>query len=315
MALKNLVESQQLSKDLLFDLFQTADHIRRHPQNYSHCLDGKLMITMFYEPSTRTRLSFESAMLRLGGKVTGTENAREFSSAAKGESIEDSTRIIGSYADCIVMRHYEEGAANRAASVSPVPVINAGDGKGQHPTQALLDLYTIQRESRGIDGTKIAMVGDLANGRTVRSLCYLLGKFEGVEVVFVSPENLRVGQDIKDYLKRHRVSCREEGDLDKVLPEVSFVYMTRIQKERMSPEDYEMAKGKFVINERRLHAMRSSDRLMHPLPHVEEIDLPVEVEQKDPKVAYFRQAENGLYARMALLLHLMDPSYIRDDKK
>lgn len=300
--LKYLIESQQLDKELIFWLFNRADYFRT---NKSEILNGKVLVTLFYEPSTRTRLSFETAMLRLGGSVVSTENAKEFSSAVKGETIEDTIRIVNAYADCIVMRHYEEGASRRAVVVSTKPVINAGDGKGQHPTQALLDLYTINKEIGKIDGLKIAMVGDLANGRTVRSLSYLLGKFKNIKIYFVSPETLKVGQDIKDYLTKHEVLFEEEATLEKILPIVDVIYMTRIQKERMTPEEYAKCKGCYHINSQNLSLIKPESRIMHPLPKIDEIDLPIETEKDDKRVAYFRQAENGLYIRMALLEHLM----------
>ena len=294
----HLIESQQLNKERLFKLFKRANELRAFP---STSLNGKVLTTLFYEPSTRTRLSFESAMLKMGGQVMGTENAKEFSSAAKGESLEDSIRVIAGYSDAIVMRHSETGSAEKAAKVSPVPIINGGDGKGQHPTQALLDAYTIHRELGRLDNVKIAMVGDLASGRTVRSLCYLLGKFSGIEIIFVSPENLRMGEDIKEYLQRHNIQFKEKENLEEVLPEVDIVYMTRIQKERISLEEYEKARGKFIITTSNLSLLKEDSRVMHPLPHIEEIVLPIEIEENDPRVAYFRQAENGLYIRMALL--------------
>ncbi|MBM3234587.1 aspartate carbamoyltransferase [Candidatus Pacearchaeota archaeon] len=304
--MKHLLESQQLDKEILFELFKKADDLRKlEPENLLNELKGKILATLFYEPSTRTRFSFESAMLKLGGEVISTENAKEFSSAVKGESIEDTIRIISSYADCIVIRHYEDGAAKKAAQVSRVPVINGGDGKGQHPTQALLDVYTIYREIGRLDNFKIAIVGDLSSGRTVRSLCYLLSKFTNIEIIFVSPENLRMREDIKQYLNEKQVKFREEEDLNKILEEVGIIYMTRIQKERISQEDYEKACGKFIINLDNFNLIKKSSRLMHPLPHVEEICLPLEIEQQDERVAYFRQAENGLYIRMALLLFLL----------
>jgi len=305
MELKNLVESQQFTPDIIFSLFKTADEMRANPKKFSEVLKGKVVATLFYEPSTRTRLSFESATLKLGGSVVSTENAKEFSSSVKGESMEDTARVIAGYADCIVMRHHEEGSAKIAAESVQIPFISAGDGKGQHPTQALLDLYTIYREIGRVDNIKIAFVGDLASGRTVRSLCYLLGKFSGIELVFISPENLKMREDIKEYLVRHKISFKEEGDLNKILPEIDIVYMTRIQKERISLEDYEKARGKFVINRDNFDLIKKTSRIMHPLPHVEEIDLPFSVEQNDLRVAYFRQAENGLYARMALLKMLL----------
>ena len=306
MRLPHLYESQQFSKELLFSLFEDAEQIRQNPKFYSQALNGKVLATLFYEPSTRTRLSFESAMLKLGGSVISTENAKEFSSAVKGESIQDTIRIVSSYADAIVIRHYEQGAAELASQISKIPVINAGDGKGQHPTQALLDVFTIYKEINRLKDFTIIFVGDLASGRTVRSLSYLLGKFENIKIIFVSPENLKIGEDIKAYLIRHNIDFKEETDLNKVLPIADIIYMTRIQKERISKEDYEEARGKYVINENNLHLIRPDARILHPLPHVEEISLPIEIEQEDKRVAYFRQAENGLYVRMALLCNMLD---------
>ena len=300
--MKHLIESQQLDKDTIFSLFKNADELRNSNNNP---LKGKVLAALFYEPSTRTRLSFESAMLKLGGNVIGTENAREFSSAIKGESLQDSVRIISSYADVIVLRHSENDAAEMAASVSPVPIINGGGGTGQHPTQALLDLYTIWKEIGRMDNITIAMVGDLKYGRTVRSLCYLLGKFERVKIIFIAPEHFVVKDDIKDYLKKNDVEFEEQTELNKHLPEVDVVYMTRIQKERI-PAGVNLD-GSYKITKDNLNLLKESARLMHPLPHVEEIELSIDVEQNDKRVAYFRQAENGLYIRMALLRHLLNP--------
>lgn len=299
---KHIIKSQQFSKERLFKLFKRANELRAFP---SDSLKGKVLTSLFYEPSTRTRLSFESAMLKMGGQVMGTENAKEFSSAVKGESLEDSIRVISSYSDIIVMRHNETGSAEQASKVSEVPFINAGDGKGQHPTQSLLDAYTIYREIGRLDNIKIAMVGDLASGRTVRSLCYLLGKFSGIEITFISPSNLKIDQDIKDYLSEHNIKFSEKEEMESVLPEVDIVYMTRIQKERISPEEYQNAKNKFVISMETLKLIPKDSRVMHPLPHVEEINIKIETEQEDPRIAYFRQAENGLYVRMALLEELI----------
>ncbi len=305
MELRHLYEAQQLTPSVLFYLFNLADDIRQNQKKYVEKLKGKILATLFYEPSTRTRLSFESAMLKLGGSVLSTENAKEFSSAIKGESIEDTARIVSAYADCMVIRHYEEGSARLASEVSNIPVINAGDGKGQHPTQALLDVYTIYREFGRLENLKIALVGDLSSGRTAHSLCYLLGKFKNIEITFVSPENLKMKSEIKKYLSRHKVKFKEEKDLSKVLPEIDIIYMTRIQKERISAEDYERARGRYVIDEKNLPLLKQSARIMHPLPNVEEIKLSLGVEQSDRRVAYFRQAENGLWIRMALLLKLL----------
>ncbi len=302
--MEHFIESQQLTPEIIFEIFNIADEFKMD-ESYEPILKDKIIATLFYEPSTRTRLSFETAVLRLGGKVITTENAKDFSSAVKGETIEDTARILSSYADAIVIRHYEEGSAKIASSVSKIPVINAGDGKGQHPTQALLDIYTIYKEFGRLDGLKIALVGDLASGRTARSLCYLLGKFPRNEVIFLSPEHLKMKEDIKEYLTKHGVSFREEKNLDEVLPEVDVVYMTRIQKERITLDEYNNAKGKYVINSNNIGLLKKDSRILHPLPKIDEINLPVEVEQKDPRVAYFRQAENGLYIRMALLAYLL----------
>lgn len=303
MKIRHILRAQQFNKDVLFSIFKDADELRKEIN--SKLLNGKIMAVLFYEPSTRTRLSFESAMLRLGGKVIGTENAKEFSSAAKGESIEDTIRVISKYADCVVMRHPIEGTVKIASEVSSIPIINGGDGKGQHPTQALLDMYTIHKELGRLDNLKVAIVGDLKNGRTARSLCYLLSKFEENKIIFVSPDELKMQQDIKDHLNENKISFREEQDLNKILPEVDIVYMTRIQKERISIEDYDKSKGKYSINEENISLLKDSARIMHPLPHVEEINLKIKTEEGNPKVAYFRQAENGLYIRMALLKMLL----------
>ncbi|HUI41019.1 MAG TPA: aspartate carbamoyltransferase, partial [Terriglobia bacterium] len=252
-----------------------------------------------------TRFSFETAMLRLGGRVISTENAAEFSSVSKGETLEDTVRILNGYADVIVLRHSEVGAALRAARVSRVPVINAGDGVGQHPTQALLDLYTIKKEIGHVDGLQIAMVGDLAQGRTVRSLAYLLGKFDNVRMWFVAPPLLRMKDDILTHLREHGVRYEEESSLEKVLPQVDVVYQTRIQKERFGDRiaDYERCRGLYVISRSSLSLMRPGAVVMHPLPRIDEISAEVD---EDPRAAYFRQAENGLYMRMALLTLVLD---------
>ena len=301
--LRHVVESQQFSRLLLEDLLARADEIKREPQHFSGRLNGRVMAALFYEPSTRTRLSFEAAMLRLGGETMGTDNAREFSSAAKGETLEDTIRIVNGYADVIVLRHYEEGAAKRAAAISTIPVINAGDGPGQHPTQALLDLYTIRDELGKIDGIRVAMVGDLANGRTVRSLTYLLSKFRDIKIWFVAPPQVAMRPDLKAHLDEHHVSWVETEDLDSVLPEVDVVYQTRIQKERFAdPKAYNAVKGIYRIDNKSLALMRKYAIVMHPLPRVDEIAPEVDA---DPRAAYFRQARNGLHIRMALLDRLL----------
>ena len=301
--LRHVIESQQFSRPLLEELVAKADDIKSEPHRFSGRLNGRVMAALFYEPSTRTRLSFEAAMLRLGGDTMGTDNAREFSSAAKGETLEDTIRIVSGYADVIVLRHNEEGAARRAAAVSTVPVINAGDGPGQHPTQALLDLYTIRDELTRVDGVRVAMVGDLANGRTVRSLTYLLSKFKDVKVWFVAPPQVAMRDDLKAHLDEHHVPWVETQDLNAVLPEVDVVYMTRIQKERFAdPEAYNAVKGVYRMDREAVALMRKYAILMHPLPRVDEIAPEVD---DDPRAAYFRQARNGLHVRMALLDRLL----------
>ena len=302
MKLNHIIESQQFDKEILLKLFKRADELRSSQEKN---LKGKILTTLFYEPSTRTRLSFESAMIRLGGSVIGTESAKEFSSVSKGESLEDSIRIISKYCDVIVMRHNEEGSAKKASEVSTVPLINGGDGKGQHPTQTLLDTYTIYRELKRLDNIKIALVGDLKSGRTVRSLCYILGKFQGTEIIFISPENLKIGEDIKEYLRKHGVKFSEQKNLEKVLPEVDIIYMTRIQKERISKEEYENSNGNFKINKENLELVKRDSIILHPLPHLKEIQIPTEIEQNDKRIAYFRKAENGLYIRMAILENIL----------
>ncbi len=305
--LAHVYESQQFDRPLLEHLFVVADEMKADlaatPRKYAEALKHRIMASLFYEPSTRTRFSFESAMTRLGGRIITTENAKEFSSAAKGETIYDSTRVMNGYADVIVMRHNEPGSAKKAADISCIPVINAGDGAGQHPTQALLDLYTIKDNIGRIDGVSIAMVGDLKYGRTVRSLSYLLSKFDGIQIIFVAPSVCRMDDDIKEYLDRNQVNWKEEDSLDKVLPEVDCVYMTRVQRERFhDPEDYKEAVGKYILSLDKVQQMKVDSIIMHPLPRVNEI--PPEVDS-DPRARYFEQAQNGLYIRMALLYLLL----------
>jgi len=264
----------------------------------------KIMVALFYEPSTKTKFSFESAMKRLGGDVIDTESAAHFSSAAKGESLEDSVRVMGSYADVIVIRHPDNGSAARAAKVSPVPIINAGDGSGQHPTQALLDVYTIRKELGSIDDLTVAMVGDLLYGRTVHSLAYLLSFQHNDRLIFVSPEELRIPHGIRQHLDEHGIEYKQTDNLREVAKIADVLYVTRIQKERFpKQEDYERLKDFFVVNKEILSYMPEKSIIMHPLPRVNEISREVD---SDPRAAYFRQAQNGLYVRMALLKMVLD---------
>ncbi|MDH4121711.1 MAG: aspartate carbamoyltransferase [Deltaproteobacteria bacterium] len=301
--IRHIIESQQFDSGFLSALFQHSQDLSRSGRGGPLGGTGTIMASLFYEPSTRTRFSFESAMYRLGGNVITTENAREFSSFAKGESLEDSIRILSGYADIIVMRHNEIGAAKRAASISSVPVLNAGDGAGQHPTQALLDLYTLHQKFHRLDNLRVAMVGDLRYGRTVRSLAYLLAKFKGVHLVFVAPEVCQMHDDILAYLDRQGVSYENNTNLDAVLPQVDCVYMTRIQKERfLDLNEYAEAAGKYRLSEENVHRMAPEAIIMHPLPRVEEIAPEVD---SDPRAFYFHQAQNGLWVRMALILYAL----------
>jgi aspartate carbamoyltransferase catalytic subunit len=298
--MKHIIESQQFDKRFIDTIFSIADNLETEN---SKPLTGKILASLFYEPSTRTRFSFESAMLRLGGSVITTENAKEFSSATKGETLEDSIRVINNYADVIVLRHYEEGASRRAASVSKIPIINAGDGIGQHPTQALLDLYTIKTELGDINGITIALVGDLKHGRTIRSLAYLLGKYKDIKIYFVSPKALKVGAGIKEYLKKHDTSFHETETLEPILSEIDVLYQTRIQKERFSSlTTYKKFKGCYQIDLKLVSKMKQKSIIMHPLPRVDEILTEVD---SSPKAVYFKQAEYGLLIRMALLKYLL----------
>jgi len=298
--LQHVVESQQFTVPLLMQLFDRTRQMERVViRGGTLDYQSRILATLFYEPSTRTRFSFEAAMYRLGGRVLSTEHARAFSSEIEGEQVEDSIRIIGGYADVIVIRHTEEGGAKRAAQVSPVPVINAGDGQGgQHPTQALLDLYTIYRE-RPLDGLSVAIIGELDRGRTARSLAYLLAKFERVKIYFVAPAELQIKPDILEYLDRHNVQYELEPDMNRVIGEVDVVYQTRIRPDRMSA----FIHYKYAIDSSVLQKMRSDAMILHPLPRTVELDKTVD---DDPRALYFRQAKNGLYVRMALLTMLLD---------
>lgn len=299
--LRHVIESQQFTLPLLMELFDRSrgmEHVVARGGSLDY--QNRIMATLFYAPSTRTRLSFESAMHRLGGRVLSTEQAQSFSSEVEGEQVEDSIRIISGYSDVIVIRHHEEGGAERAAQVSSVPVINAGDGAGgQHPTQALLDLYTIYRE-RPLDGLSVAIIGELDKGRTARSLAYLLAKFDRVKMFFVSPPELQMKPDILQYLDEHNIHYELEPDLDRVIGEVDVVYQTRIRPERV--RDAANLK-RYAIDSSVVRRMKPDALILHPLPRTVELDKSVD---DDPRALYFRQARNGLYVRMALLTMLLD---------
>ncbi len=318
---KHIIEAQQFTRKSIKEVFEQAELMEEYlKQGYAPpfaTLEGKILCSLFYkEESTRTRFSFGAAMYRLGGNVIGSENAEKFSSAAKGETLEHTIQVISGrgyfhcrYADAIVLRHHEIGAAKRAAKVSAIPIINAGDGPGQHPTQALLDLYTIQKEWDRIDGLAIAMVGDLANGRTVRSLSYLLSKYKGVKIYFVAPKSLRMKQDIKDYLVKHHTQFQELSDLREVASLVDFIYATRIQKNRILDDgqksDYRKNKKKYVVDKEIIRLTEKKGTLIgHPMPiDKEEQEIRPEVEGH-PRVIFLRQAGYGVPIRMALLTML-----------
>lgn len=304
MKLHHIIESQQFTLPMLAELFSVADSMERIlKRGGTSDYQSKIMASLFYEPSTRTRFSFESAMLRLGGKVISTERAHEFSSVMRGETLEDTIRVVNHYADVIVLRHNEIGGAKRAAAVSSIPIINAGDGKGgQHPTQALLDLYTIYKERKAIEGVKVAMVGNLSEGRTVRSLAYLLGKFERVKIFFVAPPSLQMRQDILDYLESRNTWFSLESDLAKVLPEVDVVYMTRIEQELLL-KHAGTSESAYFIDEQLIRLLPSHALIMHPLPRLTEIAPSVDA---DSRAAYFRQTRKGVLVRMALLTAVLD---------
>jgi aspartate carbamoyltransferase catalytic subunit len=291
-----VVSSEQFDRDMLASLFDRArllDGVR------DGRLQGRIMASLFYEPSTRTRLSFESAMLRLGGSILGTEAAHTFSSAIKGETLEDTVRMVSAYADVIVLRHDQIGAAARAAAVATVPVINAGDGPGEHPTQALLDLFTIRREVGRIDGVHVAFCGDLRFGRTARSLALLLAQYRDVRFTFVAPPIVQVGPDIIGRLEERGVPYSLADNLRDIAGSVDVVYQTRVQRERFTEaSEFEAARAAFRIDAEFMRALRANAVVMHPLPRVDEIAPEVD---SDPRAAYFRQAANGVALRMALL--------------
>jgi aspartate carbamoyltransferase catalytic subunit len=300
MSLYHVLGAKQFDRDSLEELFELTGEMEQvEASGGSDRYRTKVMTTLFFEPSTRTRLSFESAMCRLGGKVIGTENAAQFSSAIKGETLEDTIKIVSGYSDVIVMRHTEIGAAERASAVATVPIINAGDGAGEHPTQALLDIYTIKKELGSVDGLKIGMIGDLTYGRTVHSLSYLLANFKDITIYYTAPENVLIPPYVKKYLDERGVNYIETSDLTEVASKADVLYQTRIQKERFpSLEEYEKASGKYIIDQELLSIMKSQAIILHPLPRAGEISPEVD---NNPRAAYFRQAQNGLYVRMALI--------------
>ena len=290
--------------DELDQIMDLANDIEKHPEKYAHACEGKKLATLFYEPSTRTRLSFEAAMMNLGGNVLGFSSA-DSSSASKGESVSDTIRVISCYADICAMRHPKEGAPMVAASKSSIPVINAGDGGNQHPTQTLADLLTIRSLKGHLDNLTIGLCGDLKFGRTVHSLIRALVRYTNVKFILISPEELRLPDYIRDdVLKRNNVEFKEVIRMEEALPQLDILYMTRVQKERFfNEEDYVRMKDFYILDKEKM-ALASPDMLvLHPLPRVNEISVEVD---DDPRAAYFRQVQYAVYVRMALILTLLE---------
>ena len=302
--MRHLMSPLDFSVEELDHLLDLAHDIELHPEKYAHACEGKKLATIFYEPSTRTRLSFEAAMLNLGGNVLGFSSAAS-SSASKGESVSDTIRMISCFADICAMRHPKEGAPMVASTVSSIPVINAGDGGHQHPSQTLTDLLTIRSLKGRLDHFTIGLCGDLKFGRTVHSLVRALARYEGVNFIFISPEELKMPSYIKEeVLEANNIPYREVERLEDVMPDLDVLYMTRVQKERFfNEEDYVRLKDFYILNNQKMELAKEDMIVMHPLPRVNEIAVEVD---KDPRAAYFRQVQYGVYVRMALILTLLE---------
>lgn len=301
--MRHLMNPLDFSVEELDKLFALADDIEKDPAKYAHKCDGKILATCFYEPSTRTRLSFESAMTRLGGRVIGFSDAAS-SSASKGESVSDTIRIISCYADICAMRHPKEGAPMVAAEKSLIPVINAGDGGHQHPTQTLTDLQTIRSLHGDLNNFTIGLCGDLKFGRTVHSLINALVRYEGIKFIFISPEELQIPDYVTDMLREKGIPFQEVIRLEDVMPELDLLYMTRVQKERFfNEEDYVRMKDFYVLDKQKMELAPKDMYVLHPLPRVNEISVEVD---SDPRAAYFKQVQYGVYVRMALILTLLE---------
>ena len=301
--MENLIDIMQLSTEEIDELVKTGCDIMEHPAEYAHKCDGKILATLFFEPSTRTRLSFESAMLSLGGQVLGFSSAAS-SSASKGESVADTIRVVSAYCDIIAMRHPKEGAPLVATQHSLVPVINAGDGGHNHPTQTLTDLITIHKEKGHFVNLTIGFCGDLKFGRTVHSLVAAMSRYTGVRFVFVSPEELKLPRYVKEqYIKSKNIPYTQSTSLEEVMPDLDILYMTRVQKERFfNEEDYLRLKDSYILTPEKLANAKEDLRILHPLPRVNEISVAVD---EDPRACYFKQAQNGRYIRMALIMKLL----------
>ena len=302
--MRHLMSPLDFSVAELDQIMDLAGDIEKHPEKYAHACEGKKLATLFYEPSTRTRLSFEAAMMNLGGNVLGFSSA-DSSSAAKGESVSDTIRMISCYADICAMRHPKEGAPMVACTKSSIPVINAGDGGHQHPTQTLTDLLTIRSLKGRLGNLTIGLCGDLKFGRTVHSLIHALVRYPGVRFVLISPEELRLPSYIRsDVLDRQNVPYEEVVRLEDALPDLDLLYMTRVQKERFfNEEDYVRMKDFYILDAKKMELAPEDMYVLHPLPRVNEISVEVD---KDPRAAYFKQAKYGVYIRMALILTLLE---------
>ena len=301
--MKHVISPLDLSVEELDRLLNLAEDIIYHPKKYSQVCQGKKLATLFYEPSTRTRLSFEAAMMNLGGNVLGFSSA-DSSSAAKGESVADTIRVISSYADICAMRHPKEGAPLVASQYSSIPVINAGDGGHNHPTQTLTDLLTIKRLKGGLDNLTIGLCGDLKFGRTVHSLIRAMIRYNNVKFVMISPDELRIPDYLRtEVLDREHIQYKEVNVLEPVMPELDLLYMTRVQRERFfNEEDYIRLKDSFILDSKKMRYAREDMLVLHPLPRVNEISTEID---DDPRAVYFKQAEFGVYVRMALIMTLL----------
>ena len=301
--MRHFIEPNSFSRNEQLALLDLADRMEANPAPYAHLCDGRILATLFYEPSTRTRLSFEAAMLNLGGHVLGfpSENV---CSASKGESVADTIRVVSCYADIVAMRHPKEGAPFRASRYSRIPVINAGDGGHQHPTQTMTDLMTIRTRMGRLDNLTIGLCGDLKFGRTVHSLIKTMARCKNIRFVLISPEELRVPDYIiKDVLEANGIEYRETRSLEESMPELDILYMTRVQKERFfNEEDYIRLKNSYILTSEKMALAKPEMAVLHPLPRVNEIALDVD---NDPRAAYFEQVQNGVYIRMALIMTLL----------
>lgn len=305
MSIQHILSTQNVTKEFADQILASSEKMEAQCKKgkVKKVLENKIVACIFFEPSTRTRLSFETAALRLGAQVISAEDATSNGSTHKGETIEDTTKIISSYADVMVMRHFEKGSLESASNVAKIPIINAGDGAHEHPSQAYLDLYTIKKEQKTTSNLTIAFVGDLINSRTIHSLVPLLNLYQNNTFYFVSPKELKLPSDFTSMLSERGVVFVETEDLNEALPKADILYMTRVQKERFSDmNEYEKIKDSYILRKDHLNNMKSSATIMHPLPRVNEIEHEID---NDNRAAYFRQAQNGLYVRMALLANVL----------